>query len=455
MGTSITGYAAYVPAYRLGRDSGARSRRVVASFDENSTTMAVAAARNLPVDALAADPDLWFATTSPAYLDKTNATAIHAALGLAPSALATDAAGSSRSTVGALRGAAATGGLVVAADVRVGRPGSADERLGGDAAAALVFGDGPAIADIVAHAHSTAEFLDTWRPPSATVAAHWEERFGYEQYVALIDDAVPRALAQAGVSSADHAVVVSPNSAIVKRAGSLVPAAQGVVSPVGYSGAADLLLGLADVLDRAEPDQTVLLVSAADGCDVWVLRTTAALVDRRQPVPVARQLDGGIEVPYPVYLSWRGLLDREPPRRPEPDRPAAPPSSRGAGWKFGLIGARCRECGFVHLPPVPLCRQCHSGDMEPAPVSRLRGRVATFTVDRLAFSPSPPVVDVVVDFEGGGRCTVEVADAQPEQVRVGAEVEMVFRSLFVADGVQNYFWKARIVDDAHARQEDA
>ncbi|HNP58909.1 MAG TPA: OB-fold domain-containing protein, partial [Gordonia sp. (in: high G+C Gram-positive bacteria)] len=348
-----------------------------------------------------------------------------------------------------------TGGLVVAADVRVGRPGSADERLGGDAAAALVFGDGPAIADIVAHAHSTAEFLDTWRPPSATVAAHWEERFGYEQYVALIDDAVPRALAQAGVSSADHAVVVSPNSAIVKRAGSLVPAAQGVVSPVGYSGAADLLLGLADVLDRAEPDQTVLLVSAADGCDVWVLRTTAALVDRRQPVPVARQLDGGIEVPYPVYLSWRGLLDREPPRRPEPDRPAAPPSSRGAGWKFGLIGARCRECGFVHLPPVPLCRQCHSGDMEPAPVSRLRGRVATFTVDRLAFSPSPPVVDVVVDFEGGGRCTVEVADAQPEQVRVGAEVEMVFRSLFVADGVQNYFWKARIVDDAHARQEDA
>jgi 3-hydroxy-3-methylglutaryl CoA synthase/uncharacterized OB-fold protein len=455
MGASITGYAAYVPAYRLGRDSGVRGRRVVASFDENSTTMAVAAARGLAPDALGPDTDVWFATTSPAYLDKTNATAIHAALGLAPSALATDAVGSCRSTVGALRAAAATGGLVVAADVRVGRPGSADERLGGDAAAAVVFGDGPAIADIVAHEHSTAEFLDTWRPPSATVAAHWEERFGYEQYAALIDDVVPRALAQAGVSSADHFVVVSPNSAIVKRAGSLVPAAQGVASPVGYSGAADLLLGLAEVLDRAEPEQTVLLVSAADGCDAWVLRTTEALADRRQPVPVAQQLEGGIEVPYPVYLSWRGLLDREPPRRPEPDRPAAPPASRGAGWKFGLVGARCRECGFVHLPPVPLCRQCHSGEMEPAPVSRLRGRVATFTVDRLAFSPSPPVVDVVVDFEGGGRCTVEVADARPEQVQVGSQVEMVFRSLFVADGVQNYFWKARIVDDAQAREEDA
>ena len=106
MAASITGYAAYVPAYRLGRDSGVRGRRVVASFDENSTTMAVAAARGLASDALKPDTDVWFATTSPAYLDKTNATAIHAALGLAPSALATDAAGSSRSTVGALRAVA-------------------------------------------------------------------------------------------------------------------------------------------------------------------------------------------------------------------------------------------------------------------------------------------------------------------------------------------------------------
>ena len=80
MAASITGYAAYVPAYRLGRDSGVRGRRVVASFDENSTTMAVAAARGLASDALKPDTDVWFATTSLAYLDKTNATAIHAAL---------------------------------------------------------------------------------------------------------------------------------------------------------------------------------------------------------------------------------------------------------------------------------------------------------------------------------------------------------------------------------------
>ena len=32
------------------------------------------------------------------------------------------------------------------------------------------------------------------------------------------------------------------------------------------------------------------------------------------------------------------------------------------------------------------------------------GTIATFTVDRLAYSPSPPVVFAVVDFDGGGRC---------------------------------------------------
>ena len=48
---------------------------------------------------------LWFTTTAPPYLDKTNATAVHAALRLDPSAPAFDAVGSVRSTVGALRAA--------------------------------------------------------------------------------------------------------------------------------------------------------------------------------------------------------------------------------------------------------------------------------------------------------------------------------------------------------------
>ena len=69
--------------------------------------------------------------------------------------------------------------------------------------------------------------------------------------------------------------------------------------------------------------------------------------------------------------------------------------------------------------------------------------IATYTVDRLAFSLSPPVVAAVVDFDGGGRFSCELTDVDPTTVAIGDRVEMTFRRIFTADGVHNYFWKAR------------
>jgi len=103
----LVGYGAYVQHYRLersritgvlGRGAG-RGTRSVASYDEDTTSMAVAAGR-------ARVRQLFFATTVPAYADKTNATAIHAALRLPADALAVDMAGAVRSGVGALVAAA-------------------------------------------------------------------------------------------------------------------------------------------------------------------------------------------------------------------------------------------------------------------------------------------------------------------------------------------------------------
>jgi len=63
----------------------------VASYDEDTTSMAVEATRTALRSAPAARPaTLYFATAAPAYLDKTNATAIHAALDLGASAAAFD-----------------------------------------------------------------------------------------------------------------------------------------------------------------------------------------------------------------------------------------------------------------------------------------------------------------------------------------------------------------------------
>jgi uncharacterized OB-fold protein len=71
------------------------------------------------------------------------------------------------------------------------------------------------------------------------------------------------------------------------------------------------------------------------------------------------------------------------------------------------------------------------------------GSVVTFTVDRLAHSPSPPVVFAVVDFDGGGRMPIELTDVDPSAVAIGDRVEMTFRRLSTSDGLHNYFWKGR------------
>jgi 3-hydroxy-3-methylglutaryl CoA synthase/uncharacterized OB-fold protein len=459
MAGGLLAYGAYIPRHRLqhaeltaalGGGGGGSGSRTVASYDEDSTTMGVEAARRALADVSERPGSIYFATTSPAYLDKTNASAIHAALDLGHQGFAVDMAGSARSAVGALR-AAAVGdgsGLAVLSDLRTGRPGSADERDGGDAAAAFLFGNGPEpIAEVLGEASATAEFLDRWRLPGQQASRVWEERFGLERYMPLINDAGTRALAAAGIDQADRVVISSPHA---RAAAAATRAFEGRVKasppPTGYAGAADLGIRLAAALDEAGADETILLISAADGCDATVLRTTPVLARARarDTVAVAGQLESGIDVRYATFLAWRGLIERETPRRPEPDRPAGPPSARAEAWKFGFVGSRCTACGRVHVPPARVCSGCRAVDqMERAPLASTPGTVATYTVDRLAYSPSPPVIDVVIDFDGGGRYTFELTDADPNEVQIGTRIEMTFRRLYTTGDVHNYFWKAR------------
>lgn len=87
----------------------------------------------------------------------------------------------------------------------------------------------------------------------------------------------------------------------------------------------------------------------------------------------------------------------------------------------------------------PGCRRRGAG-------GSLTGTIATYTVDHLAYSPSPPMIQAAVDVDGGGRCTLEVADADPDQLAVGARVGFAFRRLFTAGDVHDYFWKAVLID---------
>src|SRR6266849_5617582 len=110
----IVAYGAYLPYWRVERKaigealgvSAGSGTRAVASYDEDTTSMGVEAARAALRGLRAASPEaLYYATSDPAYLDKTNATAIHAALDLPAAAMAIDVVGSVRSAAGAMRAA--------------------------------------------------------------------------------------------------------------------------------------------------------------------------------------------------------------------------------------------------------------------------------------------------------------------------------------------------------------
>ncbi len=462
----IVSYGSYIPYRRLKRAAisqvlginAGKGERAVASFDEDSVSMAVEATRDALRGAHSGNVHtLLFATTMPPYAEKLNAATVAAAARLPAEIRAADITGSVRAGLSALlQGAdAARGGgqaVVAIADCRLGAPEGKVEQSSGDGAAAFVLGTEGVIAEIEKSASLTREFLDTWRGPGERFAHSWEERFALTQaYGPLLTQAIQGVLQKAGAKPGDLAKVIldAPNPRAAEetiRAMKLDPAkiADTFALTVGQTGAAHASLMLTSALSAAKPGDLILVAIVADGADAILLRVTPAAAAFRPVRSVGRMIESKGDVSYGNYLKWREILPTEPPRRPEPDRPGAPPMLRSEKWKYGLIGSRCTACGTPQLPPQRVCVKCHARDkMEPYPFADRSARVATYAFDRLAYSLNPPTINVVADFEGGGRFMCEMTDCEPDRVAIGDQVEMTFRRLFTADGIHNYFWKAR------------
>ena len=457
----ILSWGTHLPYRRLDRSTiaavagtgGGKGTRSVASFDEDATTMGVEAARSAVERSTVVPESLWFSTVAVPYLDKTNATTIHAALRLGSHVAAFDANGSVKSAVGALHAALSMDApsLVVSSDLRSGLPGSTDESAGGDGAAALLVGSssqGVLLAEYIACGTATEEFLDRWRTPGDNRSKLWEERFGETRYAALAPTAWAAALTQAGLqaSDVDHLVVAGThdraNTSVARSLGVRTEAfVDSLAATVGNTGAAHPALLLASALESATPNQVIALVVLADGVEVMLFRTTDALASYEPRRTVAAQVNSVGAITYGRFLAWRGMLTVEPPRRPEPSRPSATATGRSREWKFGFVGSVNDE-GEVHMPPSRL-------DSERRAMADAHGTIVTYTLDKLSYSLNPPVVFAVVDFDHGGRLPIELTDVDAAEVAIGGRVEMTFRKLFTADGVHNYFWKARPIRGEH------
>jgi hydroxymethylglutaryl-CoA synthase len=444
----------------------ARGRRCIASWDEDVVTMAFEAARPLLSDGgdRSGVAGLTLASTTFPFAERSNAGIVAAALGLDPAAAVRDVASSTRAGLGELvatlrRGAAQGRQIIAAADRRIARPASAQEMLIGDGAAAALVGEGDPVATMVAASSTNADMVDHFRESGAAHDYGWEERWVRDEgYMKLAVGTIRRCLEEAGVAASDVAHFAMPaplakvNEAVAKRIGiapeALVSAAH---ETAGDLGTAQPLAMLDVALRVAKPGARILVAAFGGGCDALLLERSDAPCSGSEPG------SGRAETSYLKVLSFTGQIDLEWGMRAEMDNKTA----LTAAWRDHARTARfeagrCAACGTVQFPRTPVCVNptCRAqGSQAPTSLADTPARVLSHTSDYLAYTPHPPFQFGHVDFDGGARVLMEFADTDPDELRVGLPLRMVYRvkDFDAKRGFRRYFWKATPVrgsDDA-------
>ena len=468
----IASYGAYIPFYRLARAEIARmwgggggpGERAVANYDEDSLTMAVAAARDcLKGMDRASVGGLYFASTTAPYKEKQSAALIAAVLGLAPETVTMDFSGSMRSGTNALRAAldAVVSGsvqrvLVVAADTSLGYPAGSAELNLGDGAAALLVGATDTIADLGRFASTYHEIQDVWRSDKDTFLRSAEERFSMDEgYVRVMTKAVADTLKRNELTPADvaFAAINAPNlrqlKAITKKLGleEQSKAVEALHAGVGDTGCAQSLMALVAALEQATSGQKILLASYGNGCDTAVLETTERIGSLKDRRGIKKHLASkAVMRSYSQYLRFRELLPTQPPARPplEIRTPSPAAQWREVPWELRLTGTKCKACGAPQYPPQRVCVVCQAKDeVEPYNFQDVPAKVFSFSHDYVMETIDPPVTATFVDFEGGGRLMCDMTDRDPDAVKVGMPLEMTFRRLYYMGSIYNYWWKSQ------------
>ena len=278
----------------------------------------------------------------------------------------------------------------------------------------------------------TAEFTDRWRAPGEAFAQLWEERFGEHVYVPLAEQAVTAALKDSGHRRRRHRPRHRHRPARPGREGrrqgasARGPRRSSTTSPPRSATPAPPTGRCCWPTSSTAPSPASRSPSSllADGCDVWLLRTTDALLGYRPAATVRDRIAATRDdlavrpVPDVARLPRSASRRAAPSRiaRPRRRRPAPTPGSTpSSAAATRTASSTCRRRGSAWA----------SGEidqMEPVRMADVPATIATFTVDRLAFSLSPPVVAAVIDFDGGGRFQCELTDVDPATVAIGDRV---------------------------------
>jgi hydroxymethylglutaryl-CoA synthase len=337
----IVGYGAYVPRFRLpgteisriwteGTGGSPVKEKSVPGPDEDTATMSIEAARNALARAQI-DPTgiraVWVGSESHPYAVKPTGTIVAEAIGATPATLAADWQFACKAGTEAIQAAIGLVGsqmvdyaLGIGMDTAQGRPGDALEYTAGAGGAAYIIGPADeALAVIQRTSSYVSDTTDFWRRPITHYPSHAERFSGDPGYFGHVIPAAEEMMATMGTGPQDydHVIFHQPNPKFPTRAlrelGFKAPQWQAglLVPEIGNTYAGSALIGLAAVLDVAEPGQRVLMVSYGSGAgsDSFDLLITDRIVDARTRAPRTQDyINRRVVIDYARYVRLRKKL---------------------------------------------------------------------------------------------------------------------------------------------------
>ena len=218
----------------------------------------------------------------------------------------------------------------------------------------------------------------------------------------------------------------------------------------GETGTAHSIVMLVDALQDAKPGEKILVVGFGQGADALLFEATANIGSLSARKGIKASLANGIiEDNYQKFLSFRDLVPIEWGMRAEPGARKTRMTAMYRDRKMfnSLVGGKCTACNTIQFPKAHICvdPDCRAVDsMDDYSLAQSKSKIASYTVDWLAYTPNPPLLFGMIEFDEGAKFMMQFTGCKPEEVEIGVPMEMVFR-IKTDDkrmDFKNYFWKA-------------
>ncbi len=341
MDTGIVGYGVYIPRYRIKVEEIARvwgknpeaikkglmlQEKAVPNIDEDAATISVEAARNA-LKMAGIDPGdiraIYVGSESHPYTVKPTATIVADAIGASPELTAADlefACKAGTAGIQTCMGMVSSGmikyGMAIGADTAQGAPGDALEYTAAAGGAAFIIGKEGTIARFEGTYSYTTDTPDFWRREGQPYPRHGGRFTGSPAYFKHVYNASDGLMKKMGLKPEDfdYAVFHQPNGKFPRRVSKMLGFEDGqikdgiLVDRIGNTYSGSSILGLARVLDIAEPGQRILLTSFGSGAgsDSFSIMVEDGIDEKRKG---AQRVDEFIEdreyVDYAIYVKLR------------------------------------------------------------------------------------------------------------------------------------------------------